>query len=173
MLFKIKSNTMHPLSGALPLPYVPARVTRGALVTPGALVAPSRSRISQYRRTFVPLSVSLWNDLIVTLCLIVWDWLVSRAEPMLSCWHDLLFLKCLLLFYLLLLSMGWLCGVGVFGLIECSHSLQALRSGLQIIIIIIMIIIIIIIYHDFLPTLIRGQIKHTHSHQDTPLSPYT
>ena len=32
MLFKIKSNPMHPLSGALPLPYVPARVTRGALV---------------------------------------------------------------------------------------------------------------------------------------------
>ena len=32
MLFKIKSNPMHPLSGALPLPDVPARVTRGALV---------------------------------------------------------------------------------------------------------------------------------------------
>ena len=32
MLFKIKSNPMHPLSGALPLPYVPARVTRGALI---------------------------------------------------------------------------------------------------------------------------------------------
>ena len=32
MLFKIKSNPMHPLSGALPLPYVPVRVTRGALV---------------------------------------------------------------------------------------------------------------------------------------------
>ena len=32
MLFKIRSNPMHPLSGALPLPYVPARVTRGALV---------------------------------------------------------------------------------------------------------------------------------------------
>ena len=32
MLFKIKSNPMHPLRGALPLPYVPARVTRGALV---------------------------------------------------------------------------------------------------------------------------------------------
>ena len=27
--------------------------------------------------------------------------------------------------------MGWLCGVGVFGLIECSHSLPALHSGLQ------------------------------------------
>ena len=32
MLFKIKSNPMHPLSGALPVPYVPALVTRGALV---------------------------------------------------------------------------------------------------------------------------------------------
>ena len=29
--FKIKSNPMHPLSCALPLPYVPSRVTRGAL----------------------------------------------------------------------------------------------------------------------------------------------
>ena len=32
--------------------------------------------------------------------------------------------------------MGWLCGVGVFGLIECSHSLPALHSGLQLIMII-------------------------------------
>ena len=41
---------------------------------------------------------------------------------MLSCWHDLLFLFCLLLCYLFLLSMGWLCGVGVFGLIVFSLS---------------------------------------------------
>ena len=32
MLFKIKSNPMHPLRGALPLPSIPARVTRGVLV---------------------------------------------------------------------------------------------------------------------------------------------
>ena len=32
MLFKIKSNPMHSLSGALPLPYVLASVTCGALV---------------------------------------------------------------------------------------------------------------------------------------------
>ena len=51
---------------------------------------------------------------------------------MLSCWHDLFFLFCLLLFYLFLPSMGWLCGVGVFGLIQCSHSGPALHSGLQI-----------------------------------------
>ena len=32
VLFRIKSNPVHPLSDALPLQYVPARVTRGALV---------------------------------------------------------------------------------------------------------------------------------------------
>ena len=40
MLLKIKSDQMHPLSCALPLPYVPARVTRCALVA--------------YRHSFVP-----------------------------------------------------------------------------------------------------------------------
>ena len=63
MLFKIKSNPMHPSSGALPLTYVPARVTRGALVTHRHSFAPPCCRTSQYRRTFVPLSGSLSNDL--------------------------------------------------------------------------------------------------------------
>ena len=63
MLFKIKSNPMHPLSGALPVPYVPASVTRGALVAHRHSFTPSRCRTSQYRKTFVSLSVSLWNDL--------------------------------------------------------------------------------------------------------------
>ena len=56
---------MHPLSGALPLPYVPARVTRDALVAHGHSFAPPRCRNSHYRRSFLPLSVSLWNDLSV------------------------------------------------------------------------------------------------------------
>ena len=48
---------MHPLSGALPLPYVlAAKAHRHSF-------APPRCRTSQYRKTFVPLSVSLWNDL--------------------------------------------------------------------------------------------------------------
>ena len=85
MLFKIKSNLMHPLSSAVPLPYVTARVTRAALV------APPLCRTSRYRRTFVPLLVSLWNVL-SALCLMVWDWQASRSEPILSCWHDLLFI---------------------------------------------------------------------------------
>ena len=63
MLFKIKSNPMHRLSGAFPLPYVPARVTRGVLVAHRHSFAPPRCRTSQYRRSFMPLSVSLWNDL--------------------------------------------------------------------------------------------------------------
>ena len=79
----------------------------------------------------------------MTLCLMVCDWQVSRAEPILSCWHDLLFLFCLFLFYPFLPSMGLLCEVGVFGLIEGSHYLPPLHSGLQLIIIIIIIIILL------------------------------
>ena len=63
MLYKIRCKAMHPLNGALPGPYVPMRVTRGALVTHRYTYAPPRCRTSQYSRTFIPLSVSLWNDL--------------------------------------------------------------------------------------------------------------
>ena len=52
MLFKIRSNPMHSLSGALPLPYVPLVAHRHSF-------APPRCSTSQYRRSFVPLSVSL------------------------------------------------------------------------------------------------------------------
>ena len=54
---------MHPLNCALPGPHVPVRVTRGALVAHRFTYALPRSRTSQYRRTIIPLSVSLWNDL--------------------------------------------------------------------------------------------------------------
>ena len=32
MLYKIGCNPMHPLCGAIPVPYVPVRVTRGAVI---------------------------------------------------------------------------------------------------------------------------------------------
>ena len=51
----------HPLNGALPGPYVPVWVTRGALVAQRYTYAPPRCRTSQYSRTFVTLSVSLWK----------------------------------------------------------------------------------------------------------------
>ena len=68
MLYKIRCNLMHRLTGALPEPYVPVPVTRGALVAHRNTFAPSRCRTSKYRRTFVLLSVSLWNDLAVRWC---------------------------------------------------------------------------------------------------------
>ena len=52
---------MHPFSAALPLPYVPARVTGGALVAHRHSFVPPHCGTSQYHRTSVPLSVSLWN----------------------------------------------------------------------------------------------------------------
>ena len=54
---------MHPLYTALPVPYVPVRVTRGAVIEHRYTYEPIRCRTSQYRRTFVPFSVSLWNAL--------------------------------------------------------------------------------------------------------------
>ena len=63
MLYKIRCNPMHPLYGTLPVPYVPVRVTRGALVAHRYTHASPRCRTLQYYRTFIPLTVSLWNDL--------------------------------------------------------------------------------------------------------------
>ena len=61
---------MQPLYGTLPVPYVPARVIiiiiiiiRGTWVAHRYTYAPPRCRTSQYCRTFIPLSVSLWNGL--------------------------------------------------------------------------------------------------------------
>ena len=64
MLYKIRCNPKHPLYGALPVPYMPVRVTRGALIAHRYTFEPPRCRTSQYHRTFIPLSVSLWNNLV-------------------------------------------------------------------------------------------------------------
>ena len=63
MLYKIRCNPVHHLNGALPVPNVPARVTRGAIFAPRYTYAPLRCRTLQYSRTFNPFSVSLWGDL--------------------------------------------------------------------------------------------------------------
>ena len=64
MLYKIRCNPKNPLCGALPVPYMPVRVTRGALIAHRYTYAPPRCRTSQYRIIFILLSVSLWNDLV-------------------------------------------------------------------------------------------------------------
>ena len=63
MLYKIKCNPVHTLNGALPGPYVPVRFTSGALVAHPYTYVPPRCRTLQYSRSFIPFSVSLWNDL--------------------------------------------------------------------------------------------------------------
>ena len=63
MLYKIRFNPMHPLYGALPVPYVPVRITRGAVIAHRYTYAPPRCRTSQYSNTLILFSVSLWNDL--------------------------------------------------------------------------------------------------------------
>ena len=103
MLYKIRCNSMHPLYGALPVPYVPVRVTRGAVISHRYTYAPPRCRTSQYRRTFVP-SRCLYGTILVTPCSMVWDWRVSRARPMPFYWPSCSLTFCLLLFSLTLLS---------------------------------------------------------------------
>ena len=63
MLYKIRCNLVHPLNGALPGPYVPVLVTRSVLVAHWYTYALPCCRALQYIRTFIPFSVSLWNDL--------------------------------------------------------------------------------------------------------------
>ena len=82
---------MHSLSCALPLPYVPTRVTRGALVAQGTRLRLLAVELLSSVEPFCP-SRGLFATILVTLYLMVLDWRVLRAEPMLSCWPNLLFL---------------------------------------------------------------------------------
>ena len=116
------------LNGALPV-----RVTRGALVVHRYTYVPPCCRTSQYPRTFVLISVSLWNDLADPYSM-MGNWLVSRAEPMLFYFQEPYY--CLLLFSLSFLSvyrLNWYCRDGVFGLLGCiSLSLSlALPTSLN------------------------------------------
>ena len=90
MLYKIRCNPVHHLNGALPGPYVPVRVTRGALVAHQHTYAPPRCRTSQYSRTFFP-SRCPSGTILLTPYSMVWNWRVSRAGPMLLYWPKLLY----------------------------------------------------------------------------------
>ena len=63
MPYNIRCNPLHPLYCALSVPYVPVLVTRGAVIAHLYAFAPPSCRTSQYNRTFIRLSISLWNDL--------------------------------------------------------------------------------------------------------------
>ena len=63
MLYKIRCNSMHPINGALPVPYVLVRVTCGALFAYWYTYAAPRCRTPQCHKIYIPFSVFLWNDL--------------------------------------------------------------------------------------------------------------
>ena len=63
MLYKIRCNRMQSFNDAVPGPCVPVRITRGTLVAHWYTNVPPRCKTSQYRKTFVRVSVSLWNYL--------------------------------------------------------------------------------------------------------------
>ena len=95
-------------------------VTRGALVAHVYTYAPHRCRTSQYRMTFIPLSMSLWNDLDKPH--IRWCGTGGFQDQGqcfligLSCSIPAIVFYTIFLF-LFFLSIGWYCGAGVFGMI--------------------------------------------------------
>ena len=81
LVFCIKSGvTLCTLNfyGALPVPCVPVRVARGALVVRRYTYATPRCTTSQCFMTFILLSEFLWNDLADPYSM-VWDWRILRV----------------------------------------------------------------------------------------------
>ena len=120
MLYKIRYRLMHLLNDALSGPYVPVWVTCSGLVAHQYTYSPPCCRTSQYRRTFVPLCVSLeWS------CWHCVGWcLTGRFQEQGQCFY--MCLSCSIptpvftVFpFLFFLSKGWYCDPGVLGLIGC------------------------------------------------------
>ena len=126
MLFKIRCNQMLTFYGSLPLTYVQC-----------GLNAVLRSHIGMLMRLLAaePLSTAVLlfpslcpcGIILLTLYSMVWDWRVSRAEPMFVYWHELLdpFLSSTVSPLLFFLSVGWCCMAGVFGLVDHSQPCTA------------------------------------------------
>ena len=80
MLYKIRCNPMHPLYGAQPGPYVPVRVTRGAVIAHRCTYLPSSLQNLAVRQDFFPCQY-LCGTILVGPYSLVWDWRVKRAGP--------------------------------------------------------------------------------------------
>ena len=118
MLYKIRCNPVHPLNGALPGPYVPVRVTRGALVahrytyaepcSTAGLLFPSRCPSGMI--LLAPYSMCGTGGFQEHgQCFFIG--LICSISTIVLYYFSL---------YLLFLSIGWYCGAGVFGLMGCT-----------------------------------------------------
>ena len=118
---------MHPLYGTLPEPYEPVHVTHGTVIAHRWTYSSPRCRTSQYRRTFILLSVSLWNDLWWPRIRWCGTGRASIVGPMPFYWHSGSFPFCFILFSLSLLSFNrlalWGWGFGLIGCLSFSPSL--------------------------------------------------
>ena len=110
ILYKIKCNPMHLLYGALPVPYVPVRVTRIAVDNwctmwshIGTLMRLLAAEPSSTAGLLLPCQY-LCGPILVTPYSMMWDWRVSRAGPMPFYWSSCSLPFCLVLFSLSHLS---------------------------------------------------------------------
>ena len=123
----IRCSSMHPLYGAMPGSYVPELVTCSALVAHRYTYSVPRYRTPQHRITFIPPSMSLWNDLAVS----TFDGLgpAGFQDLAISCSIP----SCLVSFFPFYSFCQWvgivlICGAGVFGLIGCRLTHQSNTS---------------------------------------------
>ena len=119
VLYKNRSNPMHPFCAALPEPLVPMRVTRNALVAHRYTFAFPRCKNSQYRRAFISHSVahSMFDG-------VGQKGFNGRVNVILLTWAALSLLVFHWFIFLFLSSMGWLCGVGSLDVWRASFSLS-------------------------------------------------
>ena len=83
MLYKIRCNPMHPLNDALHGPYVPVRVTRGALVAHRCTLLLRHLGAEPRNTTWLLFSSQCPSGtILLTPYSMVWDWRISRAGPM-------------------------------------------------------------------------------------------
>ena len=140
MIYNIRCNAVHPLNGAPPGPYVPERVTRSVLGAHRYTYAPPRCRTLQYSRTFIPFSVSLWNDLASPIfdgVRLVGFKSIANASLFAYAARSIPTIVSYFFSFLFLLSIGWYYGAGVFGLIGCTSLSLSLDCRPFLIIIII------------------------------------
>ena len=103
VLYKSRCNQMHPLYGALPVLYVPVRVTGGAMAHICTLMRLLAVEPHSFAGLLFPCQY-LCGPILVTQYSMIFDWRVSRAGPMPFYWPSCSLPYCRLLFYISLLS---------------------------------------------------------------------
>ena len=86
MQYKIRCNPLHPLCGALPVPYIPLLVTRGAVTAHWYTLMPLLVAEPHSIAEFLFPFQYLCGTILVTPYSMVWDWRVSRAGQMPFYW---------------------------------------------------------------------------------------